>query len=352
MGHDSARLGFRRLTSGSWEGFSYGKWSRFPIPSSLKDPSKIAISSIYEDSARRVWYSLLNHLEHYYCVQNGELTDYSGVTPHGAFVTYRDEDGLLWLTDHQGHTARWKRGREEPFDGVNTYRIFRVIVDREGDKWIATQDQGLFRVRRPLITSIPHPGGAEIGSATLRDRSGSLWIGAIGLVRYRDSGFRTFLRIPNIRTEWSPTIVNARLEDKAGTLLVGTREGLCTFVGEHFTAQALGDYSKTSISSPAGNGWSELAIGTDTGVLLYKSGKAVPFKAPGLPSLGPVRTLLYARSRRFTAWPDYAPVSPWAGPICLRNCARTASACCLSPVSPAPPQALKSNRSWRNGARE
>jgi len=60
MGYDSPYFGFWRLAANGWERFAHGKWSPFPIPASIKDPSELRIGAIYEDSKRRLWYGLEN----------------------------------------------------------------------------------------------------------------------------------------------------------------------------------------------------------------------------------------------------------------------------------------------------
>lgn len=225
MGVDGTFFGLWRFEGRELWRFAYGQWTRIPLPF---DARRLHVSSIVEDSQRRLWFSTLDGHD-YYCVKDGRLTIFRGLAVDEQFICYQDRQGRLLLTDHKGRTRFWKDGKYSPVTGLQTGFIFRAWEDREGTLWVGTSDAGLYRLRDQVISLHRHPRGPEWNRLRplLQDRAGEVWGGGVGLTRLREGRFENIFRVS--REYAYENMISALYEDRDGTLWVGTWRGLARF---------------------------------------------------------------------------------------------------------------------------
>jgi signal transduction histidine kinase/ligand-binding sensor domain-containing protein len=236
IGADGSLFGLWRMESHGWQRFAYGHWSHFPLPFSLKDPSKLRILSSIEDSQRRFWYRLAETPNVYYCVDHGVLTRYAGI-PLEDRVTYKDRLGNLWTYSAAGRNRLWRDGRPTDLSGFSTPFIYRMLEDREGTLWIGTAKEGLYRADPQAIEMYQHPNGSQwnLVEPVLQDPAGVIWFGSrVGLLRLSNGKYENFYHTgnPSHRMAWF-NIVSAIYEDRDGTVWAGTWDGLSKLKGAH-----------------------------------------------------------------------------------------------------------------------
>jgi signal transduction histidine kinase/ligand-binding sensor domain-containing protein len=268
VGFDSPHLGLWRIDSQHLLRFAYGRWSVFPLPPGLKDAAKLSILSIYEDTKHRVWYNARGFEGQYFCVENGRQSVYRGV-PRDAFVSYKDRDGWLWLTDHEGHVARWKDGKLAPVSDFSTPFMLIPFEDQSGGFWIATANAGLFHHRPLSVTCIRRPGRPEVSSTLMRDKSNNIWIGSWGLSKFGSPA-------PPIKRHdgsfWPA--VTALYEDNDGTFYVGSFHGLAKFRNGRFLQDRfLESAVQGRICAIQRDKLGDLWIGTDDGLYVSHDGR-------------------------------------------------------------------------------
>jgi signal transduction histidine kinase/ligand-binding sensor domain-containing protein len=100
--------------------------------------------------------------------------------------------------------------------------------DREGNVWLPTDGQGLFRIRRALITSFSKEEGLPDRNIypIFQDHAGAIWIGTWngGLVRFSEGTLKVFTTADGL----SSNRVNSIGEDRDGVLWVSTSPGIQT----------------------------------------------------------------------------------------------------------------------------
>jgi ligand-binding sensor domain-containing protein len=120
------------------------------------------------------------------------------------------------------------------FEFVSSNRVISVTPwhfyeDRQGNLWIGTQEEGLYRLQRQPIRSYSREQGLidRDTYATYQDRSGAIWIGAwhSGLSRFANGRFTSFTIADGLPNE----LVTALFEDREGRFWVGTHGGLSIF---------------------------------------------------------------------------------------------------------------------------
>jgi signal transduction histidine kinase/ligand-binding sensor domain-containing protein len=224
----------------------------------------------YLDRFGRLW--ITGRDGHMALWQNGRVTPLSGISNSSALPILEDREGSFWLcTTNQGlaHAPLQVIRNILLPGGPGANNIYPILQDRQGDIWIGSDgltrmhagsfqtyflppslakwpseriisslwadpdgtmllstDIGLRRFRQgrfdlpdPPLQSIP----AKV-NAMIRDRSGTLWLGANGVYRYRDSKL-TLVEAKEgdpLRGE-----IRTLAEDRKGTLWIGTDAGLC-----------------------------------------------------------------------------------------------------------------------------
>jgi signal transduction histidine kinase/ligand-binding sensor domain-containing protein len=120
------------------------------------------------------------------------------------------------------------------FTFVNANRVVSVTPwhfyeDRQGNLWIGTIEEGLFRLQQQIIRNYSTEQGLidRDTYATYEDRSGALWIGAwhSGLSRFADGKFTSYTMADGLPDE----LVTALFEDRDGRFWVGTHGGMSVF---------------------------------------------------------------------------------------------------------------------------
>ena len=148
-----------------------------------------------------------------------------------------DADGDLWVGTARGLNyfdrkteafTRFHRGEVD----LSEVRIFQLLLDREEELWVGTQNAGLIRIPPGGPPTQYRHDGADPWSLSgdrifslFEDRSGILWSGSyVGLNKYnrRHEQFTIYRREPGHEQTLSDSNVSAILEDRSGMLWIGT----------------------------------------------------------------------------------------------------------------------------------
>jgi signal transduction histidine kinase/ligand-binding sensor domain-containing protein len=113
------------------------------------------------------------------------------------------------------------------FRGVDRSIRYNVLIhDNEGNLWVGSEGEGLFRMQRQSIEVISADNGLATDNvySVLRSKSGDMWVGSwpAGLTRIRD---RKVIQIFKSK-DGLRGLVTALAEDRHGVLWIGTHGGL------------------------------------------------------------------------------------------------------------------------------
>jgi signal transduction histidine kinase/ligand-binding sensor domain-containing protein len=210
----------------------------------------------------------------------------------GASSVLFDRQGSLWINSlgdglrrlaYPGrvsgqHIAQFGPQAEQftKKDGLSHDYVFSALEDREGNIWFGTAG-GLDRFRESKVTPVSIPDGDQ-PRCLLASGDGSIWTGASN---------RRLLQIgaDGIPKVWGKTPTTALFEDPAGSLWLGTREGL---VG-HVVGNSV-EYLQLPVDNPhiwsmtmdhAGGLWT---LDDFNGVTRFANGQPTSFRdVPELP---------------------------------------------------------------------
>ncbi|HRA17579.1 MAG TPA: two-component regulator propeller domain-containing protein [Flavobacteriales bacterium] len=239
---------------------------------------------------------------------------YEGQLCHWVRNMLQDSRGALWFgTNHYG-VIRYQNDTLEYFAdsvGITGGRINGIVEDREGNVWLATDGEGLFKYDPTDTRNMSRRGFChyttkdgllhnEIWSMTM-GRDGTIWLGTMdGLCRFDPSALPTgqagplgtqaftTVPIPAVRADdttamLSPTRITCILEDSKGNIWLGRDagglfkfdpsamvDGSGTAFTHYTTEDGLSDNSVTGLMEDSrGNLW----IGSSFGGVSRYNGK-------------------------------------------------------------------------------
>ncbi len=210
-----------------------GQWAKLSPADGL--PNLNIISSV-QDIDGTLWLLItdagLAHLENgkvtkIYTKQDG-LPEIPVLLVPGARLNLisKDKQGALWLTDLK--TMRNELLTRQPPASLTEIHI--GYEDREGNVWFGSLRNGLFRVRKQVITAYSKADGLAENNVypIFEDRRGTVWIGTTkGVFKYENETFTLVKSSENF-------YIDALGEDASGRLLVSSYGILYVLEGNQF----------------------------------------------------------------------------------------------------------------------
>jgi ligand-binding sensor domain-containing protein/signal transduction histidine kinase len=205
-------------------------------------PGENLVSAIYEDKRNSLWIGAGGVL---YRV-NRKNGKYSRYYPAGRDINTdvltigEDRSGNLWvgslgyglscLNQATGEFRTYRHKAADPFSLSND-TVTRIFFDHTGAMWLSTWDgldrfdqtTGRFTVYKQDRNKV------ESYYSITEDRKGIFWIGGVsGFVRFvpATGQFRVFLHKFGESNSLSDNTVDSSLQDRSGTLWIGTQNGL------------------------------------------------------------------------------------------------------------------------------
>lgn len=272
-----------------------------------------SISAIYEDPTDATyWLGVPDGVLHYTTDQvvKVPVSDIFGLPT--AF--YRDDAGTLWVINAEGATYSYQNGGfiEAPASDVQkayirgnvrewnaqhryvqfnssilyaneelvletTSHIRDRLLDREGNLWVATGANGLYRVRPSVFQVYGIPEGLVSANTygLHEDQAGHIWIATLGggLARRTPAGITAFF---DATEQQIPVDTWTVYEDRAGTLWVGG-PGLCRFEEERCRVPDMVQSSYKGVRALLEDHAGALWVGSEEGLVRYHEGTETHF---------------------------------------------------------------------------
>lgn len=225
----SDRGGFWGADAAGLRRFVGGRWERHPLPA----PLLAETSHVAEAQDGTTWVAtpdgLLTRIE------NGESVGLGAASTRKFPLQWRAPSGASWALEVGQDLLRSLTLASS--DHQVTITPSALYEDTEGNLWLGTDGQGLYRARKQLVTVYSRPQGL-VGRNVypiVQDQAGAIWIGAWsgGLSRFQDGRFTSYTAHDGLERGG----VTALHEDADGRMWVATTQGgLQTFHDGRFTA--------------------------------------------------------------------------------------------------------------------
>ncbi len=219
----------------------------------------------------------------------------------GIMSLARGPDGSVWVGivgagPGQG-LARLEKGAvssfaTHTFDG-SKLGVFALRFDREGNLWVGTNNDGVFRVHENSVDHYARTEGlsGNFVRTLLEDREGVIWAaGSNGIDKFHDPRITTFSAVEGLGKDWAVGVLASRDD----TIWVANAESLDHIEGSYFvssirTGSGLpGSQVSSLLEDHTGNLW----VGIDDGLYLFKDGRFRRLPEPNHQPLGLVFELI------------------------------------------------------------
>ena len=273
----------------------FGKTEGQPIP---------VAASFLRDTGGGFWIGGLKALAHWhggisevYSIK--ALKNITGGTPLMALA--RTSNGSLWagaLETPPGLTrlteGELKSFVTRSFDG-SKIPVTTMIVDRDGNLWVGSVGQGLFRIRGDRVEHYGRADGLSNDNvdALFEDKEGILWAATpSGIDSFRNPPVTTFSSLEGLGMDLAMGVLASR----DGTIWVANGNSLDHIAGETVTSIRQGhglpgEQATAMLEDSAGNFW----VGVDDDLYLLKNGHFQRVPGPRHKSLGMVFGLVEDR---------------------------------------------------------
>jgi PAS domain S-box-containing protein len=248
-----------------------------------------AVTELCKDKEGNIWIATDQGLSRF---KDGRFTNYTmkdGLANNSIRALYCDSDGTVWIGTNKGGVHKFKAGKisTESIEGLDSRTVVEEFSKNEFGLWIATSrgvfrwkdgkskryttDQGLsstvtYTIYEDAQKNIwvgdlaaldKYDRGSDSFSMTkpassvyaiYSDREGNLWVGDNnnGLSRLRQGLFTSYTQEDGLADDMTATV----LQDKRGTIWIGSSKGLNHFSEGKFSLLPLiGSSDSTSITA-------------------------------------------------------------------------------------------------------
>ncbi len=249
--------------------FIKGRLSTYVIPSGLPTDSTPWVA---QDQAGTIWLETHDG-RHFKTVSDQVQREPSAADGQETTIPYRDQHNNLLSLIASRHLYRSVLCFS-PSNQVEKILFTILFEDREGNLWLGSDGQGLYRLRRQFITAYSREQGLIDNDVypIFQDHAGAVWIGAWqrGLSRFQNGRFTNYTPSDGVPTE----LVTALTEDHDGRLLVaGHTNVVRTFWNERFHQLAGFHISdRTRIQAMHQDREGTFWFGTTLGLIRYRDG--------------------------------------------------------------------------------
>ncbi|RWX51891.1 Adenylate cyclase, class 3 [Candidatus Electrothrix marina] len=195
----------------------------------------------------------------------------------------QDDTGFLWLATYRDlirfdgeEFLYYNRSTRDDFPASAARSL---LSDSQGNLWVGTNDNGLFRFRDNIFTQFDIRDGLPGASVRelFEDRDGILWIGTTaGVASFDGTAFRRFTGPESLETK----LVNFICQDAEGSIWVGTNQKNGVYVLKKGSDEFIpyqGELSSLTAEAPLeymikdNNGKGLWAITSDTLILIKEN---------------------------------------------------------------------------------
>ncbi|MBN8704627.1 MAG: hypothetical protein J0L62_02025 [Bacteroidetes bacterium] len=248
---------------------------------SVKDGlSNNKVRSLFQDQEGTIWIGTNVGLNNLRQGRFSVITSQKGLSDDFVRTVFQDKNETIWVGTGSGLNAITKNGIiNYPITaGLPGEEIISLAGSEDGTLFIGTGNNGFSTLKRGVFKNYSVKNGllSNTVRAILAEPNGIVWIGTNrGLNRFDGSGFSKL----NTGDGLSGNIILSLAKDKTGRLWIGTASGLNSMTpdGKITVYHDLNGNLHSNVFCIYPDANSNIWVGTDNGLLLYKSGSLYSF---------------------------------------------------------------------------
>jgi signal transduction histidine kinase/ligand-binding sensor domain-containing protein len=217
-------------------------------------------------------------------IQGGVTQCYgeNGTPGSGVTAIYEDTRGNLWAGAMTG-VWRWKPGPPKLYPMAGPAQRTYALTESDDGGILIARRGGITKLTNEKLEPFPLPTGLEFApNRLLRDRDGSLWIGALvdnGLLHIHRGKADRFTPPEGVFGDLSGDSVKAFFEDREGSVWVATPSGLDRFRDFAIPTFSIGQgLSSRGVSSVLAGKDGNIWLGTSDGLNRWNKGQLTIYR--------------------------------------------------------------------------
>jgi signal transduction histidine kinase/ligand-binding sensor domain-containing protein len=285
------------------ECFVNGQWIRFSFPDGSPQVRFSTASTAAQEADGSVW--LITADGQLARAENGRVTgvydERNGLPKSSLYfmvgsrlgLVAKDADGSLWLVDLPSMRKELLLKNAAVLPPLDKAEMYSTYTDGEGNLWFGTRRDGLFRARKQVVTAYSQADGITDKNVypIYEDRAGTVWIGTTnGLFKRENETFTLIESTENFH-------VSAIGEDVSGRVLISNIGALYVRENNRFVPFEDGKISSIDfIYAIHADRENALWIGGEKGLTRYKDGVLTVFTTAGGLAGDDVKVIIEARA--------------------------------------------------------
>lgn len=248
------------------------------------------VLEIVEDQAQNLWFATSEGLIKYDGKDFTLFTRNEGKQNEEIWGLAIDRNGLIWVGSTQG-VSQFVKDKFIPFSlpdskaengepMLSDKLVFKIIEDRNGTMWFATDGNGIFKYNKGKFTHLTTKNGLVDNNTAdiLEDSQGNIWIGTFygGMSRFDGKTYTNFTKDGTIAGEEAYNLY----EDSHGNIwFTAEGYGVYRYDGHHFKQYTTEDGLTTNVTqSIMEDKKGQIWFGSWQGLCIFYEGKFMDAK--------------------------------------------------------------------------
>jgi len=260
------------------------------LPVRVKDQlmDKIpGVISITEDKNRALWLGLTSGVLRITDTSFYFFNKRNGLSDNGFPALLTDAEGNVWMASDGQGVFRFSGAQFTVLDettGLPSGQVMSIEADRYGRLYLGTYDAGLYVYENGSIFGLPLPVKNKPAIYALRFRKGSLWLGTAGAGLFKYDGVN-FYQFTTQNSDIPSNAITSLYVDEMERLWIGGVNGAAYMEHDSFHKVPI---KTTSVQDFISLGNDSILLATENGIKLFHNGSIYSYitkKAPDSASL-------------------------------------------------------------------
>jgi ligand-binding sensor domain-containing protein/signal transduction histidine kinase len=234
------------------------------------------ILSITEDKHHDIWLGMAGGAARITDQDIAFFNKKNGLCDNTIFSVLTDAEGNVWMASDGQGVFRFSGGQFTAIDestGLPSAQVMSIGADRYGRLFFGTYDAGLYVYGDGKVLGLPFPLKSNPPITAMRFKDGNIWLGTAGAGLWKYNGINFFSYTTQTNGLVSNVVTSLYIDDK-GRLWIGAPNGATYFEKDSFHAVPM---KNTPVQDFINLSNDSILFGTSNGLKIFYDGNVYPY---------------------------------------------------------------------------